>query len=438
MRTFKGGVHPYDGKELSKDKPIVDLKPTGDLVFPLSQHIGAPASAIVEVGEKVLAGQKIAEAGGFVSAPIYSSVSGTIKAIEPHRVVTGAMVPSIIVENDGEYNMAEFQPVDDVSTLTKEEIIKRIQEAGIIGLGGAGFPTHVKLSPKEADKIEYIIANCSECEPYITSDYRKMIETPEQLVEGLRIILSLFDHAKGIIGIETNKPEAIKILTELVANEPKMEVMALPTKYPQGSERQLIYATTQRAINSSMLPADVGCIVNNTETIMDIYTAVKEGMPLIRDVITVTGDAITNPGNFRIYCGMSYEELIVAAGGFNVEHPEKVISGGPMMGFAMYDTNVPLTKTASCILCMAKDEVAESEEGPCIHCGRCVDICAEQLIPTTIASLADHGMMKEFEKMNGVECIECGSCSFVCPAKRHLTQSIRVMRKAVLANRRKK
>ena len=265
--TFKGGVHPYDGKELSKDKPIRDYLPKGDLVYPLSQHIGAPAKPVVAVGDEVLKGQMIAEAGGFVSAPIYASASGKIKAIEPRRTVVGDMVNAIILENDGEFKEVEYQAVDDVSALSKEEIMKRIQDAGVVGMGGAGFPTHVKLSPKEPEKIDYIIANCAECEPYLTADYRRMVEEPEKLIEGMRIILSMFDNAKGIFGVEDNKPDCIAKLRELVKDEPRMEVKALKTKYPQGSERQLIYAATGRAINSTMLPADAGCIVDNVDNL---------------------------------------------------------------------------------------------------------------------------------------------------------------------------
>ena len=257
LLTFKGGLHPYDGKELSKDKPITEYLPQGELVYPLSQHIGAPAVACVKKGDRVLVGQKIAEAGGFVSANIYSSVSGTVKKIEPRMTVSGNKVNAVVVENDGEYETVSFQPVTEK---TNEAIINAVKEAGIVGLGGAGFPTHVKLSPKEPDKIDTIIINAAECEPYITADYRCMMEIPEQLISGLNIMLSLFPKAKGVIGIEDNKPEAIAKLTEMCKSESRIEVAALKTKYPQGAERSLIYAVTGRAINSSMLPADAGCI----------------------------------------------------------------------------------------------------------------------------------------------------------------------------------
>lgn len=435
--TFKGGVHPYDGKDLAKDQPIQKIMPKGEMVYPLSQHIGAPASPIVAVGDRVLRGQKIAEAGGFVSAPIYASVSGTVKAIQPRRTAVGDMVNSIIVENDGLMEEVEFHPVEDINSLSKEEILNRIKEAGVVGMGGAGFPTHVKLSPKEPEKIEFIIANCAECEPYLTADYRRMMETPEELVEGMKIVLRLFEGAKGILGVEDNKPDAIAKLQELTKDEPRVEVMPLQTKYPQGGERQLIYATTKREINSTMLPADAGCIVDNVETLISIYHAVKFGKPVMERIFTVTGDAVVKPGNFLYCIGMSYAELLEAAGGFK-EQPEKIISGGPMMGFSMFELEIPTTKTSSSLLCFLKDEVAASETTACINCGRCVGACPEQIIPSKLAKMSEFGDKAAFEKWNGMECIECGSCSYICPAKRPLAQYIKTMKKQILADRRKK
>ncbi len=435
--TFKGGVHPYDGKDLAKDQPIQKIMPKGEMVYPVSQHIGAPASPIVAVGDRVLRGQKIAEAGGFVSAPIYASVSGTVKAIQPRRTAVGDMVNSIIVENDGLMEEVEFHPVEDINSLSKEEILNRIKEAGVVGMGGAGFPTHVKLSPKEPEKIEFIIANCAECEPYLTADYRRMMETPEELVEGMKIVLRLFEGAKGILGVEDNKPDAIAKLQELTKDEPRVEVMPLQTKYPQGGERQLIYATTKREINSTMLPADAGCIVDNVETLISIYHAVKFGKPVMERIFTVTGDAVIKPGNFLYCIGMSYAELLEAAGGFK-EQPEKIISGGPMMGFSMFELEIPTTKTSSSLLCFLKDEVAASETTACINCGRCVGACPEQIIPSKLAKMSEFGDKAAFEKWNGMECIECGSCSYICPAKRPLAQYIKTMKKQILADRRKK
>jgi RnfABCDGE-type electron transport complex C subunit len=437
LLTFKGGIHPNDGKSLAKDKAIVTVMPKGDLIYPLSQHIGAPASPIVSVGDHVLKGQKIAEAGGFVSAPIHASVSGTVKAIEPHFNPTGSKVNCIVVENDGEYQEVPYAPAKPFDELTKEAILNLISEAGIVGMGGAGFPTKVKLSPKEPEKIEYVIANCAECEPYITADYRRMLENPEELVSGMKVVLKLFDNAKGIFGVEDNKPDCIAKLKELTKDEPRMEVLALKTKYPQGAERQLIFATTGRAINSSMLPADAGCVVDNVETLIGIHHAVIDGRPVIERIVTVSGDGVKEPGNFKVLFGTNQRELVEAAGGFLGE-PEKVISGGPMMGFAMFTLDTPITKTSSSILCLTKDEVAANEPSACINCGRCVEVCPSRIIPSRLADFAEHHNEEAFTKWEGLECVECGSCSYVCPAKRQLKQAIGSMRKIALANRRKK
>lgn len=434
LLTFKGGLHPYDGKDLSKDKPITEYLPQGEMVYPLSQHIGAPAVPCVAKGDRVLVGQRIAEAGGFVSANIHSSVSGTVKAVEPRMTVSGAKVNSIIVENDGQYEQAEFMPVAD---RTPEAVIAAVREAGIVGLGGAGFPTHVKLSPKEPDKIDTIIINGAECEPYITADYRCMMEIPEQVISGLNLILSLFPKAKGVIGIEDNKPDAIAKMRELCKSESRIEVAELKTKYPQGAERSLIYAITGRAINSGMLPADAGCIVDNVATAIAIHEAVTMGKPLYERVVTVTGDAVNAPGNFKVKAGTNAAELVEAAGGFKTR-PEKVISGGPMMGMALGTLDVPCGKTFSSLLCFTKDEVAVFEPGNCIRCGRCVEVCPAGLMPTKLSEVADHGDFALFDQLNGCECVECGCCSYVCPAKRRLTQSMKTGRREALALRRKK
>lgn len=434
--TFVGGIHPYDGKDISKDKPIKAVLPKGDLVYPLSQHIGAPAKPIVEKGDHVLTGQKIAEAGAFVSAPIYATVSGTVKAIEPRRVVTGDSVMSIIIENDGLYEEVEYGPVKPLEEMTKEEIIERVKEAGIVGMGGAGFPTFIKLSPKEPEKIDYVIANCAECEPYLTSDYRRMLEEPEKLVEGLKVSLRLFDNARGILAVEDNKPDCIEILKKLTKDEPKISVKALKTKYPQGAERQLIYAVTGRKINSSMLPADAGCVVNNVDTVVAIYHAVIEGKPLMNRIVTVTGDAIADPRNFIVRIGTNYHELIEEAGGFKKD-PVKIVSGGPMMGFAIFDLDVPTTKTASALLCLTEDDVSAMEPTACINCGRCVEVCPGRVVPKLLADYAENYNEEAFLSHNGMECCECGCCSYVCPAKRPLTQTIKSMRKMQLAKKKK-
>ena len=432
--TFMGGIHPYDGKAMSREKPVKTVLPKGDLVYPLSQHIGAPAKPVVQKGDRVLTGQKIAEADGYLSVPIFSSVSGTVKAVEPRRVVTGDNVMSIVVENDRQYEETVYPVVKPLSQLGREEILGLIKEGGVAGMGGAGFPTHVKLAPKEPEKIEYVIANCAECEPYLTSDYRRMIEEPDSLIDGLKVILSLFPNARGVLAVEDNKPEAIRLLKEKTAGEARISVAKLPTKYPQGSERQLIYAVTGRAINSSQLPADAGCIVDNVDTIVAVNRAVRERKPLITRIVTVTGDAVAEPQNFQVRIGTNYHELIEEAGGF-VTEPARIVSGGPMMGFGIFDLDVPATRTASALLCLSKDEVGTPSA--CINCGRCVEACPSRLVPTLLERYAVHYDTEMFLKRDGMECCECGCCSYVCPAKRQLTQAIKSMRRMILADRKK-
>ena len=430
LLTFKGGIHPDDGKRFSKDQPIRRLLPEGELVYPLSQHIGAPAIPLVKKGDRVLKGQMIAAAAGYVSAPVHASVSGTVKGLEQRFSPSGTKTECIVIENDGSYEEIRYETVKPLSDMTREEILDRIGEAGIVGMGGAGFPTRVKLSPKEPEKIDHIIANCAECEPYITADYRRMLE-------GMRVVLSLFPNAKGIFAVEDNKKDCIEKLRSAVSDEPRMSVERLVTKYPQGAERQLIYAVTKRAINSSMLPAEAGCIVDNVETLINIHYAVAEGRPLTERVVTVSGDDIAAPGNFLVPLGISHEELIKAAGGFIVP-PQKLISGGPMMGFAMVTADAPVTKTSSSILAFKEDAVAKARETACINCARCVEVCPSRIIPSRLADLAMRHDEDGFVAMNGLECVECGSCSYVCPAKRPLKQAIGSMRKTALANKRKK
>ena len=439
LATFRGGVHPFEGKELSMDRAVTVLKPTsGEMVYPLSQHIGAPAKAIVKVGDEVLVGQKIAEAGGFISAVVVSSVSGKVKKIEPRVTAGGAKSISIVIENDGLYTAVEGLGEDrDATKLSKQEIRDIVREAGIVGLGGAGFPTNVKLTPKDESKIDYVIVNGAECEPYLTCDYRMMIEEPERLVGGLKVMLQLFENAKAVIGIENNKPEAIEKLRALVKDEPKITVEPLRTKYPQGGERSLIYAVTGREINSSMLPADAGCVVDNVNTVMAIYDAVCKQTPILERVITVTGDAVKEPQNFKVRTGMNYNDIIEAAGGF-VGEPKKILSGGPMMGQAMYTTDVPVTKNSSSLTCFLEDEVEKNPESPCIRCGRCGEVCPEFLVPVLMMQTCMAGNSEGYEKLYGMECIECGSCSYICPARRPLTQAFKQMKRRIGEERRQK
>lgn len=436
LKTFKGGIHPYDGKEYTKNESIKIMDASNEVVFPLSQHIGAPAKAAVKPKDEIKVGQIIAQAQGFVSANIVSSVSGTVKSIEPRLDASGEYKDSIVIINDGLYTKSYDEHVNDVNSLSSEEIIEKIKNAGIVGLGGAGFPTHVKLSPKNRDAIDYIIVNGAECEPYLTSDYRLMIERPEELISGLNIILQLFPHAKGIIGIEDNKPEAIELLKKLCADQQRISVQPLLTKYPQGGERALIYATTGRKIYSKMLPSDAGCIVNNVATVIAVYQAVSFDHPLISTIMTLTGDAMNAPCNIEVPTGTNFQYILDQNGGLKID-PEKIICGGPMMGTALMSLDIPATKTSSSILALTKDEVAANEPTPCIHCGRCVDACPSNIVPQFMYRYSQKNDISAFVKIHGMECIECGSCSYICPAKRNMTQSFKKMKRLVSASRKK-
>lgn len=436
--TFKGGAHPNEGKDLSENCKIRALDLQGEFVFPMSQHIGAPAKPVVAPGDRVLAGQKLGEAGGFISADVISSVSGTVKAVEPRMQVSGFPVMSVVVENDGLYETVPgIGEKRDYHALSKEEIRNIVREAGIVGLGGAGFPTAVKLMPKNDEGIDWFIANGSECEPFLTSDYRMLMEEAERIIGGLEICLQLFPHAKGVIAIEDNKPEAIAHVQELLGDREDIRVAALKTKYPEGGERQLINAVTGRYINSGMLPADAGCIVDNVATLAAIYDAVAESTPLMEKVITITGDAVTEPANVKVRLGASYQAVLEACGGLRVR-ARKMICGGPMMGQALFETDCPVTKPSSALCAFAHDEVAENPTTPCIRCGRCVEACPEFLVPPMMVKAATHGDLAGFEKLNGMECMECGTCSYVCPARRPLTQIFKQARKMVMADRKVK
>ncbi len=428
LKTFKRGVHPYGGKELTKDCAIRPLPAEDIMVYPLSQNLGAPSKAVVQKGDRVLKGQLIAEAGGFIGAPIFSSVSGTVKAIEKRLVVNGSKVDSIIIENDGLDEAVEGFGVErSLDSMTGDDIVEAVKNAGIVGLGGAGFPNYVKLSPKNKNDIDYLIINGAECEPYLTSDYRLMLERPEELLRGIQAMLKVFPNARAVIGIEDNKPEAIDIMTKIAKADDKVDVCALKTKYPQGGERQLIYAVTKRKINSKMLPADKGCIVDNVGTVFAIYEAVYKNMPLIHNIVTVTGEGVNKGANFDVPLGVDHGYVLEAAGGAK-ETAIKFISGGPMMGIAMGSIEVPIVKTTSSILVFEKDEVAEAVETNCIHCGRCVNACPQSLVPQLMGQAMKKENIEEFEKLGGMECIECGSCAFVCPAKIPLTQMFKLGR----------
>ncbi|MFU0825297.1 electron transport complex subunit RsxC [Clostridium sp.] len=437
LLTFRRGVHPPHGKYLTENKPIEDLEPKELLVFPMSQHIGAPAECLVKKGDRVLVGQKIGQANGFISANIHSSVSGTVKDVKPVLTAGGTKSLAVIVENDGLYEEIDMPKPKNYKDMTKEEIVALIKEAGVVGMGGATFPTNVKLAPPPDKKIDTIILNGAECEPYLTCDHRLMLEDTNMIVEGLKIILHMFPEAKGYIGIEDNKKNAIEAMREATKDIPNIEVKALKTKYPQGAEKQLIYAITKREVPSGKLPADAGCIVQNVNTVREVYNAVVNGRPTISRVVTVTGEAVKEPKNLRIRLGMSYRELVEACGGFK-EDPVKIISGGPMMGMAVSTLDIPTTKGSSGILCLTEKQAVLPEESSCIRCGKCVQACPMFLIPSTLDSLGRRKEYDAFEEEHGLDCIECGSCTFVCPAKRHLIQSIRTSKRTVLANKRKK
>ncbi len=432
--TFRGGVHVKDYKDLSANAPIVFHQAKGELVFPLGQHIGKPAIPIVKRGEAVLAGQIIAKADGFMSANIITSGSGKVKAIEPRMTSAGVMAQCIVIDNDGLYNLAPGvgEPCD-YTQLTNEEIIAKVQAAGVVGLGGAGMPTHVKLSPEQPEEIDHIIANGAECEPYITCDDRLMQEQPGWIVNGLKVLLQLFPHADAVIAIEDNKPAAIASMKKAIEGESRMSVMALKTKYPQGGERNLVHAVTNRKMASGDLPADLGCIVNNVTTLAAIYRAVCLNEPLMEKGFTVTGDAVAEPHNFLVKIGTSCSEILEAAGGLKAE-PKKVLIGGPMMGMAITDLDIPIAKSYNALVCMTHDPVedAEIKLTACIRCGRCVRACPVGLVPQMMAEAAKAKEYGRYVKLHGLDCIGCGCCTYICPAKRPLTQLFKQTKPVVL------
>ncbi len=440
--TFRGGVHPNERKELSRKAALRVFDAKGEMVFPLAQHIGKPAKAIVKKGDPVLVGQRIAEADGFVSANVICSCSGTVKAVEKRRTISGAMQECVVVDNDGKYTETGdiFDQPLRVDNLTNAEILAAVKDAGIIGLGGAGFPTHVKLAPKDPLAIKYLIANGAECEPYITCNDQLMRGYASEIVEGMEIVLRLFPAAQGVIAIENNKPEAIAAMQKAAAGHKRIRVLGLRTKYPQGGERSLIKVIAGVDYPITKLPADVGCIVDNVGTIYAIQRAVAFHEPLFRHVMTVTGEAVKEPSNFIARDGTSFAELIEAAGGIKdgVE-AKKIISGGPMMGIAVSTTEVPITKTTNAITVLASDpvEAADKKMTACLHCGRCTTVCPNGLMPQMMADAVAAGDFERYEnKLYGLDCISCGSCTYICPAKRPLTQTFKQTKAEIMARKR--
>ena len=439
--TFRGGVHPQEWKELSRDVPLRTYEAKGDMVFILGQHIGKPSRAIVKKNDPVLVGQIIAEADGFVSSNIACSCSGKVKALEKRRNVAGAMMDCIVVENDGKYTpIADWSKREDLSRISNEEILNRVKAAGIIGLGGAGFPTHVKLSPKDPDAIKYIIVNGAECEPYLTCNDQMMRSKADEIVEGVEILLQLFQSAVGVICIENNKPEAIAAMEKAVQGKNNISVRGLKTKYPQGGERSLIQVVAGIDYPITKLPADAGCIVENVGTVYAIQRAVLYNEPLISHVLTVTGDAVKSPANFWVQEGTNYRELLEACGGVKdgVE-PKKALAGGPMMGIAMSSLDVPVQKNNNALTLLSFDEIETAEEQvtPCLRCGRCTTVCPMGLLPQMMAAAVEFEDLERYEKkLYGLDCIACGSCTYICPAKRPLTQLFKQTKAEIMARKR--
>ena len=439
--TFRGGVHPADRKELSRDIPLREYLPTGEMVFPLSQHIGKPARPVVKKGDAVQVGQRLAEADGFVSAHIISSCSGTVKAVEKRRTLTGAMMDCVVVDNDGQFTpAADWTAREDIADIDGDEIVRRVQDAAVVGLGGAGFPTHVKLRPKDPAAIKYVIANGAECEPYLTGNDQLMRTQAEAIVEGLEIMLRLFPNAEGVICIERNKPEAIAAMMQVVFDKPRVRVLDLQTKYPQGGERSLIQVVAGRDFPLAKLPADVGCIVENVGTIYAIQRAVVYHEPLFQHVLTLSGEAAKNPGNFIVRDGTIFSELLESAGGIREGVTlKKAMCGGPMMGIAMSSLDVPIQKQNNGLTLLADDvnEQAEKEMTACLRCGRCTTVCPVGLLPQLMAEAVAAGDLQRYEgKLYGLECIQCGSCTFICPAKRPLMQIFKQTKAEIMARKR--
>jgi len=413
-QVFNGGIHPRYFRELTRDKPLREAKLPEEVVIPLSQHIGAPAEPVVKPGDTVKVGTLIGRSSKFISACVHSSLSGRVTAVErrPHPVLGSAV--AVVIEGDGKDEHEVFSS-QDPEKLSSGEVNKLILQAGIVGLGGAAFPAHVKLTLPEGKKVDTFILNGAECEPYLTGDYRIMVEKTDGIIGGLKIIKRILNAEKAYVGIENDKAEAIKLMSEALKNEESIEVVPLKVKYPQGGEKQLIKTILNREVPSGGLPLDVGCMVSNVGTALSVYEAVRFGRPLYRRVVTVTGTIVKNPVNLLTRIGTRIGDLIEECGGLS-EDAAKMITGGPMMGLAQYSADVPVIKGTTGILCLGKKEISLHEELPCIHCARCVDVCPMGLLPTEMRKEVKAGHWEELKDYNLSDCLECGCCQYVCPA----------------------
>lgn len=425
-RAFFGGVHPKGEKELSRDAAPVPIRPKTVTIF-LSQHIGAPCRPLVRVGDRVTLGQKLGDGEG-LCAPVHASVSGTVVAVEPRPHPGGTDMPAVVLENDGKDTLCPtIQKRERPLTLPPDELIAIIREAGITGMGGAGFPTGAKLV-SALGKVDTVLVNGAECEPYITADDRLMRQTPERVLGGLRVICRILQPKRAVVGIERNKPEAIAAMRAAAGSE--VEVLALRVRYPQGAEKQLIQAATGRQVPPGGLPAAVGCAVFNAATCAAIYDAVYDGMPLVRRIVTVTGRALARPSNLLAPIGTPFSELVEACGGFR-EPPERIFVGGPMMGIAQHTLDAATIKGNNALTCFAASERRRRAAAHCIRCGKCIDVCPMHLTPVFLFRAQQRGSIEALERGNVLDCIECGSCAYICPAGLELVQSFRTAKKII-------
>ncbi len=435
-KAFKGGVHPEGHKEVTERLSIVESRLPEKVIIPLQQHIGAPCEPLVEVGDEVKVGQKIGDTEAFVSAPVHASVSGKVTAIEPHNHPTGARVQSVVIESDGndEWSEEVRPPEKSLEEMDSKEILNIIREAGIVGMGGAAFPAHVKLSPPPEKMIDTLILNGAECEPYLTADHRTMIEDPEGVVFGLKAMMKVLGVENGIIGIEENKPDAIQTMREMAEKESGIMVVPLPTMYPQGAEKMLIDAITGRQVPSGGLPMDVGVVNQNVGTSRAIARAIREGVPLVERPVTVTGAGINSPANLRVRVGTLVEDILEQCNGLR-DDARKLVVGGPMMGMAQYTTDIPVLKGTSGIMALTENEVSLQEINSCISCAKCVDVCPTNLVPSFLGRAGEKELVEQAEQYHALDCIECGCCTYVCPASRPLTQWIKMIKAEIMARR---